>query len=229
MTAAALAQATWPQVERARRRALVVPLGALEQHGPHLPLDTDTRVAEAIASAAAAGRPGVHVSPALPLGASGEHADFPGTLSIGREALVAVVVELVRHATLHWPGVLLVNGHGGNVAALEQAVAVLTREGRRCRAWTASYAGGDAHAGRIETSLLLALAPDRVHLDSAEPGDPRPLDQLLPLLRDRGVRAVSANGILGDPTGASAEEGRELLARLVDACSGELDALLGAR
>ena len=81
-------------------------------------------------------------------------------------------------------------------------------------AWHAGLPGGDAHAGRFETSVMLALAPDAVALDAAEPGDTRPISQIMPTLRARGVRAVSRNGILGDPAGASAAEGERLLARL---------------
>src|SRR5271163_2828984 len=93
-----LASARWPEVETQARRLLVVPVGSLEQHGPHLPLDTDTRIAVAVARRACAGRAGVALAPAFSVGASGEHADFPGTLSIGTEALTACLTELGRHA-----------------------------------------------------------------------------------------------------------------------------------
>ena len=100
------------------------------------------------------------VAPAVAYGASGEHAGFPGTLSIGHEALERVLVELVRSADA-FAGVVLVNGHGGNVPALQRAVATGEDEGRRVLGWSWSLPGADAHAGRTETSLLLALAPDR--------------------------------------------------------------------
>jgi mycofactocin precursor peptide peptidase len=221
-----LARARWPDVEAGPRRLLVVPVGSLEQHGPHLPLDTDTRIAEAVARQACAGRAGVALAPAFGVGASGEHADFPGTLSIGTEALTACLIELGRHASLHWAALLLVNGHGGNATAVEAAVGRLRYEGRAALAWHAGLPTGDAHAGRFETSVMLALAPGAVRLDAAEPGDARPISQIMPVLRERGVRAVSGNGVLGDPAGASAAEGERLLARLTQGLASVLDGLL---
>lgn len=210
-----LGSATWPEVHRHRRELLVVPLGALEQHGPHLPLRTDTLVAEAIAERVHEERPRSGLTPALAIGASGEHADFPGTLSIGSDALCLLLVELVRHATLSWPGVLVLNGHGGNLAALRRAGAQCAAEGRVLEVVPLGLPGMDAHAGRSETSMLLHLAPAEVRLELAEPGRTEPLPELLPELVDRGVRALSPNGVLGDPTGASAQEGAELVDALV--------------
>jgi len=221
-----LARLRWPEIEEGPRRLLVVPVGSLEQHGPHLPLDTDTRIAVAVARRACAGRAGVALAPAFAIGASGEHAAFPGTLSIGTEALRSCLIELGRHASLHWPAVLMVNGHGGNGSAVRAAVDRLRYEGRACASWHAGLPGGDAHAGRFETSVMLALDPDAVRLDEAARGDVRPLTEIMPMLRARGVRAVSANGVLGDPAGASAAEGERLLARLTTGLSDALDTLL---
>ncbi len=205
---------TWPEVGPAGTRLLVVPLGSVEQHGPHLPLDTDTRIAVALTRGLAGHRGDVVVAPPLAYGASGEHAGFAGTLSIGTAALTTVLVELVRSAD-HFAGVVLVNGHGGNLEAVRAAAATLTDEGRHVLAWGPSVPGGDAHAGRTETSLLLAIDPSVVRVDRAEPGATEPLAELLPELRRGGTAAVSPNGVLGDPTGASADEGAELFDRLV--------------
>jgi len=221
-----LATACWPDVAAGPRRLLVVPLGSLEQHGPHLPMDTDTRIASAVAARACADRGGVGLAPPVAIGASGEHADFPGTLSIGTAALSALLVELGRHASLHWPATLLVNGHGGNVPAITEAVALLREEGRECHVWHAGMPGGDAHAGRTETSLMLALAPAEVLVSRAAAGETRPLADIMPSLRTHGVRAVSANGVLGDPSGASAAEGARLLGALVAGLTETLDRLL---
>lgn len=219
-----LADLTSPEVgQRAAAGLLVVPLGATEQHGPHLPLATDTLISVALARRLAEIRSDVMVAPALPYGSSGEHAGFPGTLSIGQAALEAVVVELVRSADA-FAGVVLVTGHGGNAEPLGRAVATLRGEGRRLLAWGPRVPGGDAHAGRTETSLLLALAPDLVRAEAAEPGATEPLADLMPRLREGGVAAVAPNGVLGDPTGASVDEGRALLDALVADLAAAVDA-----
>ena len=190
----------------------MIPLGSTEQHGPHLPVDTDTVIASALAGRVLAARPDeVVVAPAIPYGSSGEHAGFAGTLSIGQKALELLLIELVRDATREFDRVLLINGHGGNVEPVQRAVARLRHEGRDVRAFTATWPEGDAHAGRTETSLMLALKPESVRLDVAAAGATAPLSELIEELRAGGVRAVSDNGVLGDPAGASAAEGVALL------------------
>lgn len=223
-----LSSATWTDVDRADRRLLVVPLGSLEQHGPHLPMDTDLRIAVAVADRACAGRQGVALAPGIPIGASGEHAAFPGTLSVGTDALATYLLELGRHAARDWPRLLLVNAHGGNIPAVTTAVDRLQYEGRAASAWHAAIPGADAHAGRTETSLMLAIAPDTVRPEAAEPGATTPINDLMPRLREAGVRAISENGILGDPTGATADEGERLLTDLGDRLSHHVAELLAS-
>ncbi|CAN5139672.1 mycofactocin biosynthesis peptidyl-dipeptidase MftE [soil metagenome] len=205
-----LAEAT--SSDTAGSHLVLVPIGSLEQHGPHLPLDTDTVVAKAVA-AAAGEELDAWVAPAIAYGSSGEHQSFPGTVSIGTDALRHTVVELVRSLSTWADRVLLVNGHGGNVAALAAAVDQLVVEGHDV-AWVPCAEGSiDLHAGRSETSLMLHLSPWTVRLHRAEAGDTNPLEAILPRLRAGGVEAVSGNGVLGDPNGANAAEG----ARVFDA------------
>ncbi len=213
--------ATRTSAEVGLQPILVVPLGSTEQHGPHLPLATDTLIADALAGAirprlADALDREVLVAPAVPYGAAGEHQTFPGTLSIGHDALRMVLVELVRSAAHHHDAVVFVNGHGGNHPTVADAVTQLRREGHRVAVVGPTDPDGDAHAGRTETSLLLRLCPDLVHLERAEPGDTRPLGELLVEMQRGGVAAVSPNGVLGDPTGASAEHGERLLGEMVE-------------
>jgi creatinine amidohydrolase len=208
---------------------VLVPVGSLEQHGPHLPLDTDTRIAVAVARGAAALRAGAAVAPAVAFGSSGEHAGFAGTLSIGTRALTELLVELGRDATRDWQALLLVNAHGGNTDAVSHALARLHSERRRCDVFhVRAPARTDAHAGFTETALLLHLDPSAVRLDLAEAGERQPVAELMDRLRRDGVRSVSPNGVLGDPAGATAAEGRRLCEELIAGCVAALDALLVA-
>lgn len=221
-----LGDATWLDVDTISRRGsddqapapiVLVPIGSTEQHGPHLPLATDTIIAEELAGRAVHHTDGLMIGPTIAITASGEHAAFPGTLSIGAEVMTAVIVEMVRSAD--WAaGVVLVNGHGGNHEAITAAVTTLTAEGRQVLAWWPSWPqrldGGpaDLHAGRIETSMMLAIDPGLVRLELATAGPHASIDEL----RARGVRAVSSSGVLGDPEGASGGEGERFITAFVE-------------
>jgi len=204
-----LAHSVWPEISG--DHILVIPVGSTEQHGPHLPFSTDTDVAVALALALGTVRDDLVLAPAVPYGSSGEHQGFPGTLSIGPDATELVLVELGRSASETFSRILFVSGHGGNAIPVNRAVRRLRSEGRDVLAWAPRWKG-DAHAGRTETSLLLSTHPESVRLDRAEPGNTAALAELLPVLREQGLRPVTANGVLGDPTGADAEEGARLFA-----------------
>ena len=200
--------------EAARAGLVLVPVGSIEQHGPHLPLDTDTTIAVAVAEAVAQELPGAWVAPALSYGSSGEHQSFAGTASVGTEALTHVLVELTRSLRTWAERVVFVNAHGGNLTALRASDEV---EWVPC-----ATEDVDLHAGFTETSLMLHLRPDAVRLDLAETGNTQPLSEILPAMMAGGVGAVSANGVLGDPTGASAAEGERVLKAMVADVLGRL-------
>lgn len=213
-----LASATSPDLSAGP--TVLAPVGSTEQHGPHLPLDTDTVIAVAVATAAAdalvARGCATVVAPAIAYGSSGEHQDFAGTSSIGTGVLHDVLLELTRSMSTWAARVVFVNAHGGNVTALRSAVAQLVREGHDAAWVPCATENVDLHAGRTETSLMLHLAPWNVRLTRAEAGNTAPLEELLPLMIAGGVKAVSTNGVLGDPTGASGAEGAAILGAMVE-------------
>ncbi|AYM43451.1 mycofactocin biosynthesis peptidyl-dipeptidase MftE [Mycobacteroides chelonae] len=204
---------------------LFTPLGSTEQHGPHLPLDTDTRIANAVATAAAGelaadtGDGRTALAPAIAYGSSGEHQSFAGTISIGTEALTRVLVEYGRSATQWCRRIVFVNGHGGNIEATVSAVRLLRSEGRDIAWWACAVEGGDAHAGHVETSLLLHISPENVRREEVLAGNSAPLRELMAPMRAGGVAAVSAIGVLGDPTTASSQEGARMLATMTRQCA----------
>ena len=211
---------------------LIVPLGSWEQHGPHLPPDTDARIALELSRrlvAAVSDRRSCTLGPTVTISASGEHQGFANTLSIGTDVTSQVLVEICRSAS--WSsGVVMVNGHGGNSDAIDRARAVLEAESRPVLFWSPPLEDvRDSHAGRIETSVMLAIAPEEVRVDSIETGIVEPLPSLIGRLRADGVRSVSANGILGDPRSADVDTGRDILDRWTDALVATFDRWCASR
>jgi len=192
-------------------KILLLPLGAWEQHGPHLPFDTDTIIIDSVVTHALrdtqVDADAFVLAPTIAISASDEHVGFPGTLSTGTEPLVQSVVAICRSAS--WSlGVCIVNGHGGNADALARITSALTYEKIRHSIWSLpSYEGADMHAGHTETSVMLYIAPDKVRTDRIERGTVGDASALVAQMRTSGVTGVSANGVLGDPTTATREHG----------------------
>lgn len=205
---------TSEDVSGAAPSTLLVPLGSVEQHGPHLPLGTDSAIAIAWADAVAAKLEQAVVAPVLPFGSSGEHQSFPGTLSIGHDALISLLVELARSAANDYQRVVFLSGHAGNAKPLMAAVATLRQEQHDAIGFVPRLAGADAHAGRTETSIMLAIDPTNVRLGKAEAGNTQPLGEIMDYLASGRLALISPNGVLGDPAGASADAGRQHIAEL---------------
>ena len=215
---------------------VVMPLGALEQHGPHLPLDTDALIAEAVAERAARSAGECVVIPCMPVGASSHHLAFPGTASLSDATLRSVLVEVVQTLLSHgFRGAYLVTGHAGNVGAMAAVMAELdSTDGSRVVSFDDWPAQRDAvhrvaeeqlgmdrevvgtHGGHFETSILLAIAPDRVDMASAVAGHVGPAASASAKLRSEGMAALSPVGIIGDPRQATADAGERYLDALVD-------------
>lgn len=204
-----------------RRPLVVVPVGAFEQHGSHLPFDTDSRIAGALVASAVAtltahDRAEVFIAPTVPVSASDEHIGFIGTLSAGTEATASMLAGIARSAASWSRGTLFVNGHGGNADALTSVRAMLQRDGIAHDMWWPRLphdALGDLHAGRIETSVMLHIAPETVDMSKATPGATGDPSALIATMREGGVAAVSPNGVIGDPTGANAADGEAVFVR----------------
>lgn len=230
-----LAEMTWPAVAAeiaAGATTVILPLGATEQHGHHLPLGTDTVRASALADRLAEALPDALIAPALPIGCSDEHHGFPGLLGLDRETLAAVIVDCARRmAAWGVRRLLLLSAHGGNGDALDRAAARLATEVPTIQVLVlggtaalsdavlavAAHDGipADAvglHAGEGETSEMLALSPDLVRMEQAVPGCREGLTDLMPRLRREGLRAVTPTGTLGDPRRADSARGVRYLA-----------------
>ena len=222
---------TWPQVAAVRDKCdgiLLLPIGATEQHGPHLPINTDTCIVENICRYASK-RTGIPILPALSFTVSSGHTPkWPGTFSLTHETFIATVREITAWAVATgWSRILLVNSHFGNDASLRVAVEKLRLEflgklqvGLRhtflltdsIRDYFVSDAE-DLHANRAETDLLLHLAPNTVTMDTVE-DDP---DRTEGTVFSYPVAQTSLNGITGSPSLGDANRGKELFEEMGEA------------
>jgi creatinine amidohydrolase len=219
---------TWPEVKAeldAGRDTVVIALGATEQHGPHLPLATDALIGDHLARLVAE-RLDAFLAPTVRIGCSEHHLEFPGTLSISETTFHGVVADLVRSFARGGFGrVVLLPTHGGNfrplAAALEKLGPVNGVQIRALTDLSALFAiarlgadehgvplgEGGLHAGEWETSMLIAIDPDLVHLDRGEPGYTGDAETAIGAIFGGGVHTLAQNGVIGDPTRASAEHG----------------------
>jgi creatinine amidohydrolase len=223
--------ATWPEAHDATvaRRPAILAFGALEQHGPHLPLSTDTIMATELAARVADATDG-WLLPAVPYGYTWGNDGFAGTLSLSFDTVRSLTGDLCRALQRQgFPCLIVINGDFGNQAPLHQAA----RDARERAGWpvlildypglaeaavqvceTQPAAPGFYHADEVETSVVLALRPDLVHLDRATIAYPRMPDTLgaTPIGLDR----LSPTGVFGDPRPADAAKGQQLLELLTD-------------
>lgn len=214
---------------------VMIPIGAHEQHGPALPVSTDTISAQVLcALTATLLRPRIAVAPAIPWGVSWHHLGLPGTVTLREETLMAVVEDIVT--SLHRSGIdrfLLVNSHGGNNPALHIAaerchathgvpIVASTYAYLLIAAAAAEVIGPDApgHGGGDEAAVVLATRPDLVDTDHLGRGDRNDtLHRAQSILRAGGgvlplsTARISPSGVSGDSTGATAAAGGDILGR----------------
>ncbi len=243
----------WPALQAAAQQpgsTVVLPVGAFEQHGPHLPMGTDLLFAEAVLNRVLDRLPSelpLWCLPAVAFGFSPEHLGFPGTVSLSAEALLAQLQGIA--AALSEAGfrrLVLFNGHGGQIALLQVAARQLQQQFPSLAVFPWFLWSGPAgvleqipepersqglHAGRLETSLMLALHPELVgELPAADAMASPPaglsLEGAVPTAWR--TRSLSNSGVVGDPAGASAAEGERLLQGLVDGWCELFDTLLSS-
>lgn len=227
-----LGEISWPQAEARFRETdtAMLPVGAIEQHGPHLPLDVDAwdadhlcrRVAERCTD------PKPLVLPLMPYGVSYHHQDFAGTLSISPDTLSRLVYDVGMSAARHGiEKLVIVNGHGGNAPTLHLAAQLINREAHiftcvdsgetsDADVFQVADTKEDVHAGEIETSTTLATRPHLVDMSKAEKCVPSFSSQYLRFSSSRSVdwyartARISSSGVMGDPTRATAEKGEKM-------------------
>jgi creatinine amidohydrolase len=230
---------TWPEVRRAveEDRVCLIPAGTLEDHGPHLPLDCDIRIATEICRRAAEALPDdVVLLPPLTHGYTPHHMDFPGPITIGWKTFVDYAVDVGTSLARHgFKRILFLNGHGSNIPLVDMAARLIglehsdvlaagvfyltSAEGARTIAEVReSEIGGMGHACELETSIYLAIDPDAVFMDKAvdENSFPEGTHAWMdwsdgPLHIMPWWNAISHTGVHGDATKATAEKGRILL------------------
>jgi creatinine amidohydrolase len=240
-----LNEMTWPEVEAcAGRMVAVLPLAAIEQHGPHLAVSTDTAIVNAIGRRVEAGMPNdIVLCPAMPFGSSHHHLAFAGTMSLSAELFTRVVAELAQSLIKGgFRRIVLLNGHGGNITPIKQALAILSHDldetaqpnialvtywelaGKAYAGETPMESPALSHACEYETSLMLHLYPERVRMEQAKRARRPASNGYVPWEEDEPYRGVtlfkktqfiSSNGSSGEPQKGTAEKGEKLFEQTV--------------
>ena len=252
------AELTWPEVaaRAAGDPVCVIPVATLEDHGYHLPIDTDVRIAETLAERAVLARADrALLLPTVTHGYTPHHMDFPGSITIDWKRFVDYLLDIGRSLIHHGlRRILFVNGHGSNVPLVEMAARLLMLERRDVIAGAFWYLstpesaellartreseepGGIAHACELETSLYLAIRPDLVQMDKAVREIPDWESEHVWMDWSDGPLSIKGqwsgwtdSGVMGDATVATAEKGRIWLDRAVDEIADHIDELARRR
>jgi len=239
-----LAERTWPEVESALEagtRTAVVAVGAVEQHGPHLPLIMDTLAGDELAERIAAKLGDALAAPTIRPGCSGHHMEFPGTITIPAETLMDLIRGYCRSLDRHgFEHVVLVPTHGGNFAPVNTVAPEIAREidasviavadlgdlmdlqNEGLREGGVEYEEPVVHAGAVETAIVLAIEEGLVRTDELEVGHEGEISTAR--LLSEGFKSITESGVLGDPREATAEAGEAILERITTAYAERIEA-----
>lgn len=239
-----LEECSWKMIQAALQDGydmVIIPSGSVEQHGPHLPIITDAAIGEAEAARVAEKLGRAFAAPVIRPGLSAHHMAFPGSLTLTPETYVReleeVCLSLARHGFKY---LVLTSAHGGNFDAIQQSAGKIEAAIRE-KGYSAAVIpyvdlqdyievqqqvlvkefGGrveeaSGHADVVETAMMLAIHPELVKMEKAEPGWMGDLFEVEEKLHKEGMQALTKNGILGDPRRATAEMGRRVFDVMTD-------------
>lgn len=240
----------WPDIKEKIEKGYttaVFAIGSTEQHGPHLPLITDSLIGDIIALKVAEKLGNALQAPTIRVGLSEHHLAFPGTVSLKPETLKAVINDFVDSLKTHgFKTIVLLPSHGGNFATVGKVVEELQQKHPDLKivgftdlqgfvdaliAYSGEYGvtayDAGAHAGESETSFILALDPGLVQTERYAPGYLGPLgEEQVKIIFEQGMPALSEKGVLGDPATSTAEKGKVYIEKFADFVVGELKKLL---
>ena len=250
-----LEEMTWPQVKAALEdgaETVIIPTASVEQHGPHLPLLTDTIIGGRVAEMIARKLGKTFVAPVIRPGLSSHHMHFAGSFTASPETFRAVIEEHCISLSTHgFKSIIITSGHGGNFTYIDGVGPYLQdslhRKGHQVRIiphvnllhysriqqeflgekYGVPLEEAGFHADVIETACMLVIRPDLVDMSKAEPGYIGDNKPLLDRIFIEGMQAVTSNGIVGDPRRATRKMGEALLEHLTNVLSGELRERLG--
>lgn len=244
-----LDQMTSPQVKAAIEKgftAVLLAVGSNEQHGPHLPLGTDSFIGDRLMQEVARRLGNVLVAPTVRVGESEHHMAFSGTITLRAHVLEEVLVDYCRSLARHgFRAIILIPTHGGNVQTVVRTVDRLSKESLSARAVSlpdeSAYLNAmveaslkyeitpgevGTHAGHLETSVMLAHGPDMVDMTKAARGKVDLGEDSEAKLHEVGMHVLSPIGILGDATGATAEAGAEYIENMADKLAEQIREIL---
>jgi len=241
----------WPEIRRAIETGFttaVFAVGSTEQHGPHLPTMTDARIGDEIAARVTRNLGRALQARTIDVGISEHHLAFAGTISLKPETLALILRDYIASLVHHgFKRIVIIPSHGGNFATVRQAIeaagqahpgieltgltdllALTDFLNQASARYGVSAGDSGAHAGESETSIMMALEEGLVAPERFAPGYVGPLGEAeMKVIFEKGMPALTSNGVLGDPRSASAAKGEDYLVRFAELVISNIGAKTG--